>query len=92
MSRPSDSTPADDDAPDLAVYPTNRALVEQERLRLRAQVNAIRPLSKTQAEVAGEVVTLNAFTGDLSCTCGVDDCWHVAAVRDRAVRRIPRNL
>jgi hypothetical protein len=61
---------------------------------LRAQLNKVRLLSKTQAVVGGQTVTLNQFTGELSCTCALSidnpDCRHVVAVREQALKRIRR--
>jgi hypothetical protein len=60
--------------------------------RLRAQLNEVTVVSKTEARVGGVIVHLDPVTGVLSCEMhrGRDDCWHIAAVREQAVKRIQR--
>jgi hypothetical protein len=71
------------------ITPTRKHLEIQERLR--AEANQIEVISKTQAGIAGFVVTLDPHTGDLTCTCPLSpDCRHTAAIRERALRRIER--
>ena len=72
------------------IIPTRRVMKEQERLR--AEANQIEVLSKTEARIAGVVVTLDPTNGRLFCSCPscAPDCRHVTAVRAHAVKHRPR--
>lgn len=74
--------------PRVIHHRSTRALSAQQRLL--AELNQVHLLSKTQAKVAGQIVTLDPATGDLTCTCETPDCRHAAAVAEQARRRVPR--
>jgi len=80
----------DPNADQRVITPTPKVLAEQERLQ--AEANQIEALSKTQARIAGFTVTLDPFSGALTCSgpaCPTE-CRHVVTVREHAVKRVQR--
>jgi hypothetical protein len=80
----------DDTLPPQMIHRNSRVDAEQEALRAAAR--QVHLISKTEATVAGQIVTLDPHTGVLTCSCPScePDCRHVVAVREQALRRVQR--